>query len=65
MGLLTVIQRFPQLFVDFFTFTGDVSSDDVLATIFVDDGDVVDEVLMGLTCKYIKDLSKEGVSINV
>ena len=60
MGVLTLIREFPQLFVQLFTFTGDVSSKDVLATIYVDKNDVVDGVLMELTSKYIKDLSKEG-----
>lgn len=62
MGLLHVIQRFPQLFSHLFTFTGDVSADDVLAALYVDNEDTRDEVLMALTYKYIKDLSKEGMS---
>ena len=61
MDVLSVIQCFPQLFVNLFTFTGQVSSDDVLEAIFVGDYDVTDEILKGLLFKYIKNLSEEGM----
>ena len=61
VGILTVIQKFPQLFVHFFTFTGNVTSEDVIAALYVDEDDVIDTVLMALTSKYVGDLSTEGM----
>jgi len=60
VGILTVLQKFPQLFIHFFTFTGNVSTEDVIEALFVHKDDVVDTVLMALICKYVSELSSEG-----
>ncbi len=61
MGVLPVIEKFPELFVSMFTFTGDVSCEDVLAALYVDPEEGIDDILLSLTHKYIKSLSKDGM----
>jgi hypothetical protein len=60
IGVLPLIQQFPQLFLPLFTYTGNVQTEDVLSTLYVDEDDTKDDVLFTLLCKYIEYLSTEG-----
>lgn len=60
IGILPLIKQFPQLFLQAFTYTGDVSAEDVLDALYVAEEDA-DDVLFELLCKYIKYISAEGM----
>ena len=63
MAVLRPVQQFPQLFLPLFTFTGNVSSEEVIAAIYPDPDEPVEDILQTMMIIYINGLSSEGKAI--
>ena len=61
VNVLSLIQSFPQPILQCFTFTGEVSIDDVLDALYVDDNDeLTDATTLAYLHSYIRSLLAKG-----